>query len=559
MSLILVLGGSVATSAAASGTAACVTSPAAVAGPAVALDDPTGVLATVEGDLRLLILPIDGHRCDGFTGKADPNPPEDPADAEIPAAVADLAFGIAERATVQVDSGSYAIVVRGRGTDPVSGRMDAVIATGCAEARIDGGETRQVTVEMMPSFSRGICGDRVISLDEQCDDGGTVAGDGCSDTCRTEAIIINSSSMGSQTLAAAAWRPGGRVAISYDTDTPSPETRLKLHDARGLRIESPRALQVATDVEAIPGIQTQTAVTISDQRIAVAFSDYRNASTEGGDVRIRFFDGDRNPLGPSVLLTAASTGAQSAASVATLADGAVGEAFLDGTSPTGMSMRIVPGGSLMPTGDGSFPVGEGQGTAPALAALDGIFYVAYASAGDIFLVAVDDAGAVVAGFPVAVTEGADASGDQDQPAIAAIGGVERRLLVAYRDAGPFGDGDGTAIRGRVYAPNGLPLSDTILVNTTADGNQSEASVAAYQGRFVVAWQHGPSTVSGRLLTLDGAGALNREPVPTAGDFVIATEATSPAVAAGGDGAWMIVYTTSSSGDAEIGARVLPVP
>jgi len=96
----------------------------------LALIDPLGILDNVTSDLRLLVLPADGHAC-GADGRVTPNLPDAPG-AVIDSAVVDISFAIADGASVLLDPGTYTVLVRGRGTDPISGvGPNELIATGC--------------------------------------------------------------------------------------------------------------------------------------------------------------------------------------------------------------------------------------------------------------------------------------------------------------------------------------------------------------------------------------------------------------------------------------------
>ena len=79
--------------------------------------------------------------------------------------------------------------------------------------------------------------------------------------------------------------------------------------------------------------------------------------------------------------------------------------------------------------------------------------------------------------------------------------------------GQQGDSSGTAIKGRVFAPDGDPESDEFLVNEFPQGSQFRAAVTVLaDGKFVVAWYSNDgqdddtssTAIKGRIFASDGA-------------------------------------------------------
>ncbi len=192
-------------------------------GSGLALRDPAALIDDIQGDLRLLVLPSDSFTCDPATGFTTPSPPEERG-AMIPEAIftnefssADLLSGV----MATVPPGRWVILVRGWGTDEVSGRTDFMIATGCATDEVANGGTKNVEIELIQNFGAGVCGDSILSPDEQCDDGNMAAGDGCDASCRTEPFLVSRTAgmaAAAEITPASGWTEGARLAVVYDSD-----------------------------------------------------------------------------------------------------------------------------------------------------------------------------------------------------------------------------------------------------------------------------------------------------------------------------------------------------
>jgi len=537
----------------------------AAQGTGIALRDPAGILGNVTGDLRLLVLPAGAYPCDPATGQVTPNPPADPPDAEVGDAVVDISFPADVGATVNVRPGAFSILIRGRGEDPASMRPEQLICTGCATEMIADGETREVTIELKQVVSGGLCGDSVLSPDEQCEDGNTATGDGCSDTCRAETFLVSQRAGGDvaeQTVPAVGWAPGARAVVAYDSNARSRDVNLMVLDEFGAIITSPTALSVDTEADVLPGVQTIPAAAASGSRLGIAYADFDGIS-EGGDVRVRFFDGDRNPAAASELATADRTGVQSEPSLAMMSDGTALVVFEHAGSATGLAGRLFAAGSTTPSGADAFDIGAGTsgGARPSAAAHDGGFIVAFASGGDIYYQRFGADGAPIDAMALPVLEGGDLMGEQSAPTVASLS--DGRTLFAWQDANPAADGAGSAIRARILDAAAAFAGPPFTVNTTTGGDQTGPVAAAGQERFALMWV---SAGELRARLFDGAGnaALNREESPTSDDFVVASGTVSgPAVAAGGASGsprWFAVWedrSTDPTGD--VMGRVFALP
>lgn len=536
-------------------------------GATLALRDPYALIDDITpAVLRVIVLPASGFSCDSASGVVSPSPSE-VRDATIPEAVVNVSVDIVmsgATSTVDLAAGEYVVLVRGRGNDVPSMRMDVVIATSCATTTVASGETKEVALELKPVVLMGSCGDGILSPDEQCEDSNMAAGDGCDARCQTEPFTFNVPPDGDQITPSVAWTAGARVVGAYDSTAPTDGVHLMYRDDRGAVIASPTALSVDVDVEPRPGIQTESSVSVGGDRVFVAFTDFVSAM-EGSNVRVKIFTlSGRTPpadMTTSVLVHTGVDMNQGNPAIASRADGATMVVFEDQSAPTGLRGRVFAPGSSMPAGADAFTVGAGAtgGVAPQIAATSSGFVVVFNAAGDVHYQRFDADGTPTDVTAHSLLSGGELTGTQDQPTVATAGcsGAAACGIVAWRDDGPMGDGDGTAIRAILITGDGMPMGSAFLVDTTAAGAQSEPTAAAGATRYVVAWQSATS-VRARVFALDGSAALNRakEPAPSSNDFTVVAAGAHPAAAIGGaDGALLVVY--EAAGD--IGGRLFALP
>ena len=509
-----------------------------VSRPSLDLYDPHGLMDVV-GDLRLLVFPAETYGCTA-DGTVTPAIPDD-EDAAFPDAVVSLPLRVGDSAELTLNEGVYVVHVRGRGTDPVSGRTNVIVATGCtADVAIAGGETRAITVEIQDVVGTGVCDDGILSPDEQCEN---ATGPLPCVACQTQAVVAHTTVDNVQDKPSVAWASGQRLVLAFDSAATSPRgVRTMFRSEEGQTITSPAALAIDLDVDdgmTIPGVQTTTATAVSAARVAIAFGDFRDASTMGGDVLVRFFDRDRVPAANAVL-TVPQAGAQTNAALAMLADGTTLAVFEDGSSSSGASAVRFAAGSTTP--DTAVAIGVAGVTAPAVAASGSGFVVAFASAGDVFVQRFGADGAATDATPLAVVEGADAGGTQDQPTVAAL--ADGRFFVAFRDEGMG------VVRGRAFAASGSPTAVVTL------GPGANPSAAAGAERFIVAWD-ASGTIRARLYDGSGAPARNRESPPTPDAFTVGAGA-EPVVAVGGPSGRVLAFVGFVSGG-DVQGRLYPLP
>lgn len=502
-----------------------------VAATGLAINDPLGLIDQVQGPLRLFVLPAESYACDATTGAVEPDVP-DVGQGLFEEATADVELVVsnsAARTELSVLPGDYTVLVRGKGTDPVTGIRDTFIATGCAAVSISSGETVEIRITLIPIVGEGQCGDGTLSPDEQCEDGNTVDGDGCSSSCRTEPFEISTTS-GIYDRPSIGGASGRRWAATFDNRDPL-EVRIRLLEPDTGPVTFPSVLMNDASLGSFwSGRYALSDVAVaSDGRIGMSFVQFVGAMR---GVRIAFFDENRTPEANPMLQDDAGTAPNP--SVAFAGDDTFLAVFENTMSSTGLSGALVPPGSTTP---GSlFEIGESEAREPAVAGASDHFVVAFSAGGDVFFQRFDTDGEALDESPIAVLE--DAAGTQDQPDVAAL--PDGTLLVTWRDSN--GDDSGTAIRARAFGPDGEPSGPAFTLNTTSAGDQGAPSVAGAADRFVVAFESG-SSVRARVVSKEGVPLPNREKPPTTADFEVAPRGAQPSVAIGGPrgDTWVVAW------------------
>jgi len=157
--------------------------------------------------------------------------------------------------------------------------------------------------------------------------------------------------------------------------------------------------------------------------------------------------------------------------------------------------RFLDGTAMLDSGDVPvLAVGSGDTLwGPQLTAIDGGWALAYGWAtadqtlpmGGYILRRLDPAGGQL-GLDTIVT--------QPTPDAFSAPSVARRpdgaIAVAWHNCGTAGDGDGCGVWLQLIRPTGLPVAGPVVVDTTAAGDQTDASVTALPGAFAVAWTDG---------------------------------------------------------------------
>lgn len=516
-------------------------------GTPIHLDDPLGLIEDSE-ELRLFVLPAETYVCvDTATGVLAPVLPDAPVGAIVDLPLSGGGGAIVQE--VSVPPGDYVAYVRGKGTDPVSGVRDTVIAQGCvAIDRLASNESRGVALTLRPVTSEGNCSDTILSPDEQCTTPGV--GD-CDASCRTTAFQLNTTAEGAQEAPRVAGRGGSRLLTTFGSERIAVLARVLGPDARPLA--SPEILTRDRDVNealgdsgfgGLPGVPVAAAPAVaSSGRFAIAVTGVPR--TGEFNTRIAFFDMGMVAEGEAVAPTT-DTGRQQQASGAFASDGSYLAAWVDADA---IAARAFAPNSRTPLGSAAATFGAG-GNAPAVAGLATGFAVAYVRAGRVRIQRLDGSGAPM-GAELPAAEGA---GEQSQPSLAPL--ASGGFVVVFRDTDV--DGSGSGIRGRVFDAGGTGGA-AFQVNSTAAGDQSAPSVAAHEDRIAVVFETG-GAVHARFFTAGGEPALNREPTPSFDEFEISASGSEPGVAAAGAGTsalWFFTYRALSDGLGDIFGRRIP--
>lgn len=140
---------------------------------------------------------------------------------------------------------------------------------------------------------------------------------------------------------------------------------------------------------------------------------------------------------------------------------------------------------------------------------------------------------------------------QEQPAVAVASNGD--FLVVWQSFGSFQDDVGSrSIQGQLYASSGVPVGGELQVNAYTTGDQAQPAVAALNsGSFVVSWfnvagspgdDDDGRSVQARLVSAAGS--------PLDGDFQVNTWTAGhqygPAVAAGVDGGFLVVWSSATA-------------
>ncbi len=492
---------------------------------AITLRDPLGLIDNVYANgnaLELYVLPNGSYACTPSTGEITPDLPEtDPA----PDAIVALRLGQDElaRREVMVPVGRYTVFARGKGTDSVSGETNTTIVRACVNADIAEGATVGVTLTLVPVVGMGVCGNGVLSSDEQCE----TSLPECDSECRTKQEDLNTTTALAQNRVRVAAASERRVIAAWDSDASSVGVRLFDPDARPLHGFGPLVNDFALDnlsrPEGLPGVQTSGAPAIAaDGRIAIAFVDFGTGSPH---IRVGFFSDTLSRSGGYQTPHPTNAGIRANPALTFHASGQLLVVFEDGSPGTGLMANLfLADGSLASAEPFSVGTGQTNGRNPAIAALPDGFVVVLAAPAGVYYQRFDVDGAAIDASARAVDSG---SNPRSHPSIAAL--ADGSFLVAWSETGAASDLMGTGIRARTFGPDGEPKGAAFQVNELTSGDQDRPAVAAFRDRFIVAFESAGS-IRARIFSAFGDPLLNRERPPTLGEFEVAATGARPAAA-----------------------------
>lgn len=251
---------------------------------------------------------------------------------------------------------------------------------------------------------------------------------------------------------------------------------------------------------------SSTSTVLPDGGIFVVWQGTENSDTR---IRAQLFDADGNPVGEQILIDADTTTNPEGPVVTVLADGDVAVSWIqvDG-SAYGVNARVISAdGETVSEVQQVNTTTLGNQSMPSVTALDN------------------------GGFVVTFQSGSTSA------------------TTTIHD-----DGSQAGIRAQIYDAEGNPVGSEFLVNEVTAGAQTDPTITAVEGGFVVVYgspdEDGTSGLRARLFTEDGT--------PLGGEFEVtgdtAGEAIAPEVVANPDGGFLVVWQTLA--DPDLGTTTL---
>ncbi len=345
-----------------------------------------------------------------------------------------------------------------------------------------------------------VCGNGLLEMGEECDDGNAGAWDGCS-ACGITEFQVNTVDAGKQWDSSAAIAPGGHVlAVWRGLDASGWGVRGQCFCEEGVREGEEFLVNVLED-----GNQRSPAVAATGEASFVVVWQSHLQDGDGWGVFGRMLDA--GGAGPEFQINTFTAGDQVLPEVAAAGDGRFVVVWVsdgqDGDDLGLFGQRFDASGAR--TGS-EFQINvtvEGAQSAPSLACGgDGGFVVAWQGEGEGSDVSVFTRRFDAAGRPVGGETRVEplASAIQVDPAVAVSHAGE--AVVAWSELDTTFRGD-DAIVCRLFDERGEPLGDAFLAHAGTEGDRSAPTVAADdEGRLVVAWQ-------GEGLDGDEAGVIAR--------------------------------------------------
>ncbi len=136
--------------------------------------------------------------------------------------------------------------------------------------------------------------------------------------------------------------------------------------------------------------------------------------------------------------------------------------------------------------------------------------------------------------------------------------ADGRFVLTWETWDSTQDGDGYAIKARLFNADGTPVAAEFLVNSEFIDNQRAADVTALSdGRFIVTWVTFDGTQDGNVQAVK-ARLFNADGIPVADEFLVNSEfagqQTAPAVTSLSDGRFLVAWqTTDATQDGSLGA------
>jgi cysteine-rich repeat protein len=299
------------------------------------------------------------------------------------------------------------------------------------------GSSDTVMAKFFGPYDRPVCGDNTLQYPEQCDDGGTVGGDGCSSICKAEEIPVNTTLLGKQTFPHLA-ASDTHVFITWDAETGDGDQGA-IYARRFSSVDgSPLGAEFLVNTTTA-GEQQAPDIDMNDSGVTVVawVSIGQDGDQEG--VFAQRFDANGNFAGAEFQVNTSTVGRQSGVELAVFNDGSFVIAWEDANAI-----------------DGSF---------------DGVFAQRYS----------------LSGVPLGGEFQVNTTTLNDQDDISMNTNGKDVFVVVWED--DTKDGNGEGIAGQLFNKNGTTIGAEFLVNTYTSGDQSSPSVdMSNTGEFVVSWK-----------------------------------------------------------------------
>lgn len=137
--------------------------------------------------------------------------------------------------------------------------------------------------------------------------------------------------------------------------------------------------------------------------------------------------------------------------------------------------------------------------------------------------------------------------------------ADGRYVVTWETDDTTADGDGSAIKARLYKADGTPVDDGFVVNDQTTGQQRDPHLTTLSdGKFVVTWNTSDTTqdTSGSGIK---ARVFNGDGTPVDDEFLVnvafADEQGVAKIAAGSDGGFLITWRTDDTGQDGSGSAI----
>jgi hypothetical protein len=408
-----------------------------------------------------------------------------------------------------------------------------------------------------------------------CDDGNRLDGDDCSANClETPTRVLNQTTASAQYYPDLAGSPE-RFILAYTTDEvpgiddDGKHVRVSKIDPDGNPMRTGDGLPWDMAMNTVTGAsQEQASAAVFGNSLTAVWLDFNMASTTEGDARVRTVELDMGRGDPEAILNETVEGMQLDAVIA--GNGTSSSMLAAWTTshlpPTDVMCRRVVDGVASGSEFACMENADGDESDPAVAVgPDGRLAVAWTEAGDgldVYVRFFDAGGTAVSGDLRANTTTA---GDQTDASIAFD--ASGRLLVVWRDVQPSAS---PTVRARLFGSPGTATGDDFAVSQGPIPTQEDSAVpdvAGDAGVFLVVWYVQGVGVRGRLVSGQGAFAVNRVnpkaavgPFTDTGEFVVAGDAPrmkSPTTAVAASGKALVAWSMSPGADQDIHGRIIP--